>query len=65
MGRERMRVGDQLEYGENHHGQSGAAHSINNDAPEENEAVRQLRAVVEEITGRPVEVPPARRIGFY
>ena len=60
-----MRVGDQLEYGENHHGQSGAAHFVSNDAPEENEAVRQLRAVVEEITGRPVEVAPARRIGFY
>lgn len=60
-----MRVGDQLEYGENHHGQSGAAHYVSGDTPDENEAVRQLRAVVEEITGRPVEVPPVRRIGFY
>lgn len=60
-----MRVGDQLEYGENHHGQSGAAHFVSGECEEENEAVRQLRAVVEEITGRPVEVPPARRIGFY
>lgn len=60
-----MRVGDQLEWGENYHGTTGQAHAISSEHEDECEAVRQLRAVVEEITGRPVEVPPVRRIGFY
>ncbi len=60
-----MRVGDQLEWGENHHGTTGAAHFVSSDTPEESEAVRLLRQVVEEITGKPVEAPQARRIGFY
>lgn len=60
-----MKVGDQLEYGDNHHGQMGAAHGVSNDGIDKNEAVRQLHAIVEEVTGKPVQETPARRIGFY
>ena len=60
-----MRVGDQLEWGENHHGTTGAAHFVSSDTQDENEAVRLLHRAVEEVTGKPIEVQPARRIGFY
>jgi len=60
-----MRVGDELDWDENRYGPLGAAHAISGERKEENETVRQLRAVVEEITGKPVEQAPARRIGFY
>ncbi len=29
------------------------------------DAIDELHAVVEEVTGKPVVKPPARRIGFY
>lgn len=60
-----MRVGDQLEWGENYHGITGAAHFVSGETFDECEVVSQLHAVVEEITGKPVEKAPARRIGFY
>ena len=60
-----MRVGDQLEWGENHHGTTGAAHFVSGEGEDECSAIIALRLVVEEITGKPVEPPPARRIGFY
>lgn len=61
-----LQVGDHPEdVGYAQYGQLGAAHSVSSEAPDEDEAVRKLRQVVEEITRKPaVEEPPPRRIGF-
>lgn len=35
---------------------TGSAHSVSGDGDDECEAVRRLREVVEEVTGKPVEI---------
>jgi len=47
------------------YGQLGAAHSVSPEPPaDEDESVRALRKVVEEITGKAIAEPEPRRIGF-
>ena len=41
----------------------GAAHSVSSEAPDR-DVVAELRAVVEEVTGKPLPPPRARRMGF-
>lgn len=61
-----MIVGDSPDdVGYAYYGTLGAAHAIANELPETDGAVQALRRVVEEITGKPLEEPPPRRIGFY
>lgn len=43
---------------------TGSAHSFSTERYDECEAVRRLREVVEELTGKPVEQPQKMRIGF-
>ncbi len=43
---------------------TGAAHSVSGERDDECEAVRRLREVVAEVTGKPVEPQPKQRIGF-
>lgn len=45
-------------------GMSGSAHAVSGDRDEECEAVRLLRECVKEVTGKDVEPPPARKMGF-
>lgn len=44
-------------------GMVGAAHYVSAEPPEQ-DIVERLHAVVEEVTGQPVE-QPSRKIGFY
>jgi len=47
------------------YGQLGAAHSVSAEPQtDDDEAVRALRKVVEEITGKEIAEPEPRRIGF-
>lgn len=41
----------------------GSAHSISSDAPE-SDVIADLHKVVEEVTGKPVQKPEPRRMGF-
>ena len=43
---------------------TGSAHSVSGDRDDKCEAVRRLREVVAEVTGKPVEPQPKQRIGF-
>lgn len=43
---------------------TGSAHSVSSERDDECEAVRRLREIVEEVTGKPVEQPQKPRIGF-
>jgi len=43
---------------------TGAAHAVSGETDEECEAVRLLREVVAEVTGKPVQQQPKPRIGF-
>lgn len=61
-----MIVGDSPDdVGYAYYGAMGAAHTIANEPPATDDAVQALRRTVEEITGKPLEEPPPRRIGFY
>jgi hypothetical protein len=43
---------------------TGSAHAISDRTPEES-VIDQLHKVIEEVTGKPVEQPAPRKIGFY
>jgi hypothetical protein len=52
-----------VEWWENHHGTTGSAHSISGDCGPEDRAA-QVRQIAEEVSGKEMPKPPARRIGF-
>lgn len=52
-----------IEWWESHHGSMGSAHSVGGDEPEVDRA-ELVRKVAEEVSGKKMPRPPARRIGF-
>lgn len=54
---------DWIDYAENYHGTMGSAHCVTAEEPK-TDAAEQVREVAEEVSGKTMPVPPARRIGF-
>jgi len=43
---------------------SGAAHAVSSDPDQTNEAIRLLHEAIKDVTGKDIEQPPKRRMGF-
>lgn len=58
-----MSMANEIEWWESHHGSMGSAHSVSGEEPEVDRA-ELVRKVAEEVSGKKMPRPPARRIGF-